>query len=188
MKDLKDIILEHFENSKFSIIERLHINKDTGKDTLDDDPIIWTQYADLYNILCMLRIEDIKFMNKFKDATNMRGDLYYFGVSRKSNLNSCKFLDRYLSHLNYIDYKFNECPKERIAKNLNHKEADVYIYDLRDNDFQKPILVLWIESDSRYDDTYIIGADKNDVQKLYDIFINDNWEENKLSLYDLVSR
>ena len=31
MKNLKDIILEHFENSKFSIVERLHINKDIGK-------------------------------------------------------------------------------------------------------------------------------------------------------------
>ena len=30
MKNLKDIIFEHFENSKFSILERLHITKDTG--------------------------------------------------------------------------------------------------------------------------------------------------------------
>ena len=40
MKNLKDIILEHFENSKFSIVERLHINKDT-KEIKPDDPSQW---------------------------------------------------------------------------------------------------------------------------------------------------
>ena len=40
MKNLKDIILEHFENSKFSILERLHVNKDT-KEIKPDDPSQW---------------------------------------------------------------------------------------------------------------------------------------------------
>ena len=61
MKNLKDIILEHFKYSKFSIYERLHINKDIK--------------SNIYNYHPKTRDELIKIVDKLIKERGNKADL-----------------------------------------------------------------------------------------------------------------
>ena len=62
MKNLKDIILEHFKYSKFSISERLHINKDTKS-------------YNYYNYHPKTRDELIELINELIEERGNKADL-----------------------------------------------------------------------------------------------------------------
>ena len=102
MNNLKLYILEHFENSKFSIIERLHITKDTGKQEYHYHPKTRDELKELVDKLIKEKGNDADLNNidtsnitdmsyLFKDS-KFNGDISKWNVSNVTNMH-CMFND-----------------------------------------------------------------------------------------------
>ena len=93
MNNLKLYILEHFENSKFSITEKLKINKETGKDKSIYDNLNLDNFKELIKdtLNYTLDNDDLKYIKdyyvpkskdisdvKFKDITNDDEEWYKY--------------------------------------------------------------------------------------------------------------
>ena len=98
MKNLKDIILEHFEYSNFSIYERLRINKDTGNHHYNYHPKTRDELKELVDKLIEERgynadlndidtseITDMNFM--FYDSS-FNGDISEWNVSNVKDMSA----------------------------------------------------------------------------------------------------
>ena len=96
MKNLKDIILGHLEYPKFSIYERLHINKDTGNNSYNYYPKTSNELEELIKKLIKERgnnadlndidtseITDMQFMFY---GSSFNGDISTWDVSNVKNM------------------------------------------------------------------------------------------------------
>ena len=96
MKNLKDIILEHFKYSKFSINERLRINKDTGNRHCNYHPKTRDELEELVGKLIKERGNDadlndidtseITDMNYMFYTSKFNGDISKWDVSNVKNM------------------------------------------------------------------------------------------------------
>ena len=98
MKQINYYILEHFENSNFSILERLHINKDTGNRHYNYHPTTRDELKELVNKLVKERGNDadlndidtseITDMHGMFYDSNFNGDISEWDVSNVKNMKS----------------------------------------------------------------------------------------------------
>ena len=96
MKKINKYILEHVTNSKFSIVERLHINKDTGNHSYNYHPTSRTELRQLVYKLIKERGNDtdlndidtseITDMNYMFYTSKFNGDISNWNVSNVKNM------------------------------------------------------------------------------------------------------
>ena len=98
MKQINKYICDHFENDKFSIVERLHINKDTGNHHYNYHPKTKKELSKLIYQLLEERGNDanlndidtseITDMDCIFDKSNFNGDISEWDVSNVESMNS----------------------------------------------------------------------------------------------------
>ena len=98
MKQINYYILEHFENSKFSILERLHINKDTGNRHYNYHPKTSDELKELVDKLIKERgneadlndidTSEITDMTELFYQSKFKGDISNWSVSNVETMES----------------------------------------------------------------------------------------------------
>ena len=134
MKQINYYILEHFENSNFSILERLHINKDTGNHHYNYHPKTKDELKELVNQLINERgkdtdlndidtseITDMSYMFK---QSYFNGDISNWDVSNVTDMESMFYESKFtgengdiskwdVSNVKDMSYMFDKSPLEK---------------------------------------------------------------------------
>ena len=144
MKQINNYILEHFENSNFSIVERLHINKDIGKQNNHYNYHPKTN-GELIKIVDKLIKErgnnadlndidtsEITDMDGIFEGSNFNGDISNWDVSNVENM---KFMF-YNSEFNGDLSKWNVSNVKDMmsmfyASEFTAENGDIYEWDVR---------------------------------------------------------
>ena len=134
MKNLKDIIFEHFENSKFSILERLHITKDTANREYNYHPKTKDKLKELVDKLIKERgnkadlndidTSEITNMSNLFNCSDFDGDISLWDVSNVGNMRGMFYDSRFtgkngdiskwdVSNVKDMINMFDSCPLEK---------------------------------------------------------------------------
>ena len=105
MKQINKYICDHFENDKFLIIERLHINKDTGNN----------------NYHPKTKDELKELVNKLIEERGNNADLNDIDTSEITDMNYMFYKSKFtgdiskwnVSNVKYMKYMFDESPLEK---------------------------------------------------------------------------
>ena len=151
------------------ILERLHITKDTK---VDNDNIHYTDWANIYNLLCMFGVNSHD-MNIIKDSTNDKGDLYWTSVIKNSSTSHSFYnliLGKYhdIKFTNYIDIK------NHIEENLDINISNIRITRIDKSVFTKDVFFIFIEIEDWNEILYIISGDEKIIKLVKYIFDKDN--------------
>lgn len=185
MKNLLSIISENLYHQQ--VDEKLIITKDT-KEKKSNKHVYW---AALFNVFCLLDMNNT-YMQKFRDSTNDKGDVYYCGLildhdQLTSDKNRTFFKNNYaranqISHEGLIS---NQEIKKSISKHINEDVKNLWMFEII-NFSKELIYTIQIETNKHYI-LYIISNNENDIEKINEIFtITDNWEKYNVNILDII--
>jgi len=169
------------------IDEKLVFNKHT-KEKKYNKHIYW---AALFNVFCLLDMNNT-YMQKFKDLTNDKGDVYYCSLildrdQLTSDKNRTFFKNNYgranqISHGGLIS---NQKIKKSISKHINEDVKNLWMFEII-NFSNELIYTIQIETNKHYI-LYILSNNENNIEKINEIFtITDNWENYNVNILDII--
>lgn len=184
MKTINKFIQEKFELNKNTVVQ---------------EKIYTTNIVDFQKFLKSIKMEK-SFIKDFERSTT--NELYWICVTTNNYLTS-DFVDKKVNFANtfvkntrdetnslIVHTKYKELNLNKIQKRIPNANKLSFLYNTHYYSLQFIINITEIyklntEKEERNQIVYIVSANKDDIQKVYNLFMNDNWKNYTLDMYKL---
>ena len=171
------------------IYEKLRLSK--TEYTESDFGIHKTTWRIFQNVLVMFGIRDKTFHKDFKDSTNNAGDIYWIAVQNPAQTTDSKMgRTFFIKTRDNTDTLWVDRPKYlKCEKNLKNHFANYKKHTCLWNDaFTTIQFIIHITTTDNYPIMYIVSGTRNDIEDVYEMFMDDGWNDVDINIYDLCKK
>ena len=184
MKTINEFIQEKFELNKNTVVQ---------------EKIYTTNIVDFQKFLNSIKMEK-SFIKDFERSTT--NELYWICVTTNNYLTSdfvdkkVNFATTFIKNTKYetdsliVHTKYKDLNLNKVQKLIPNANRLSFLYNTHYHSLQFVINITEVynintEKEKRNQIVYVVSANKDDIQTVYNLFMNDNWKPYPLDIYKL---